>query len=469
MRRTLCALLITATTVTTTWSTDNSHLQFGTWGFDLAGSDFSLAPGDDFFRFVNGGWIERTEIPADKPAYSLRLVMSDAIEQRLHELFEQAVTNSNSSELLGKVRAFYKSFMDEKQVERLGASPIAVELNAVREAQSRSALAGLMGRNGLDFEPAIFEISVDPDLQDPKRYAVYLNQSGLGLPDRDYYLNKTFAKTKETYRAYIAKVLHLIGWPDSDQRASGILDFETKIAQVSWNRAQARDVVATYNPMTIAELQALTPGFDWQPYLAASNLAKIDRVVVGEITAFPKIADIFANTSEETLRAWLAFRIADKASPYLSNDFSNSYFEFHQRTIIGQQQQQPRWKRAVYAVGGGDCLLPGECFGTLKWAVGKLYAERYFPPDAKAKIEDLVWHLKTGFQARLEKLDWMSAATKIEAIKKLGRYNVKVGYPISNRDYSSVQIRDDDLLGNVRRAAPGVRSHSADQLCARWQ
>jgi putative endopeptidase len=393
MRRALYAVLIAAAAATTIWAADNVKPKFGTWGFDLAGADFNSVPGDDFFRLANGAWLAKTQIPADKPAYSLRLLMSDTIEQRLHDLFERAATKSDSSDLLRKVGAFYRSFMDGMQVETLGARAIAMELNAVREAQSRSALVGLMGLSTIDFEPTIFTVSIDVDLKDPKRYSVYLNQSGLGLPDRDYYLTQAFATTRVAYRAYIARLLHLLDWPDSDTRADDILDFETKIAEVSWTKTQARDVAATFNPMTISELQAITPGFDWKLYLETSNLTKINRVVVGEISAFPKIADIFAHTPLETIRAWHAVHIADKAGPYLSNDFSNAYFELHDKAIAGQQEQRPRWKRAVYAVSGGDCLTPGECFGTVSWAVGQLYTEIYFPPDAKVKIEDLVRHL----------------------------------------------------------------------------
>ena len=313
----------------------------------------------------------------------------------------------------------------------------------------------MMGRQNSDFEGGIFGIFIDVDLKDPSRYAVYLSQSGIGLPDRDYYLKPDFAAQKGKYQAYVAKLLHLLDWPDADKRAGEIVNFETRLAEASWTKAQQRDPIATYNPMSIAELEALAPNFAWRPFLAQAGLDKIDHVIVAEKSAFPKLASVFAETPIETLQAWQAFNIADHAAPYLSKAFADALFEMRNKTLSGQAEQQVRWKRGVHAVSGGDYGAGDryDRFGNLGWAVGQLYTAKYFPPEAKAKIEELVANLKVAMHARIEALDWMGAATKVEALKKLDTYNIKVGYPDQPRDYSKVEIHDDDLAGNVRRAA----------------
>ncbi len=454
MRAALFAAVIAASVATAAAATDKP--QYGAWGFDTAGADLKAKAGEDFFRYANGTWLDRTQIPADKPGYSLRLIMTDTVEARLRDLMEKAAAEAGSqaSGLSGKIGAFYRAFMNEKRIDALGARPIAPELDAVRAARTRSALAGLMGKAIIDFEPAIFNVSTDIDLKDTKRYAVYISQGGLGLPDRDYYLKPEFAAAKAAYQAYVAKLLKLTAWPDAEARAKDVIDFEAKIAAASWTKTQDRDIAAIYNPMSIAELQALTPGFDWKPYLASSRLSDRVRVIVAERTAFPKIASIFATAPLDAIRAWLAFHIADNAAPYLSKDFVNAHFELHEKALAGQKAQEMRWKQAVHLIGGNVCdMNPSDCFGSLSWGVGQLYTATYFPPEAKAKIEDLVAHLKAAYRARLVNNDWMSPQTKAEALKKLDTYNIKVGYPDHPRDYSDVVVRDDDLVGDVRRAA----------------
>ncbi|MGH6888770.1 MAG: M13 family metallopeptidase [Rhizomicrobium sp.] len=446
------ALLFAASLATAAIAADKP--QYGNWGFDASGVDPHVRPGDDFFRYANGAWLDRTTIPTDKPAWSLRLAMTDTIQARLHDLMQKAAAKHEDVDLEGEVGAFYAAFMDEKRIEALGSKPIAPELDAVRHAASRDELAGLMGRATDDFDSSIFNISTDVDLKDPKHYAVYLSQGGLGLPDRDYYLKPQFTAAKAAYEAYAAKLLQAIGWTDAQQRAKDIVDFETKIASVSWTKAQDRDVRALYNPMVVADLANFAPGFAWKPFLDQAQLGSLQRVIVAEKSAFPKIAAVYAAAPLDTIRAWQAFHIADAAAPYLSHDFDTAWFDLHDRTLAGQQKEEPRWKRAVERVGGGDCgANPGDCFGTLNWAVGQLYTARYFPPSAKAKIEDLVAHLKAAYRSRLEHNDWMSPATKAQAIRKLDTYTIKVGFPDHPRDYSKVVIQSDDLAGDVRRAA----------------
>jgi putative endopeptidase len=431
---------------------------YGNDGFDATALDPATRPGDDFFRYVNGSWLDRQTIPADETGVTRRIEMSDRIEARLHELMTASASGNlhELPDLEGKVGAYYQAFMDEERIERLQAQPIEAELAAVRASKSRSALAAAMGRNNLDFEATLFGIDTDVDLKDVQHYAVYLSQDGLGLPDRDYYLQSQFSQQKAAYRAYVGQLLKLLHWRQADQCANDVVSFETRIAKVSWSKAQDRDVNATYNPMSIAQLQQLAPGFGWRQFLAAAGLADTERVIVAEITAFPKLAAVFAQTPMQTLQAWQAFHIADNAAPYLSRSFAAAWFELHQKVLSGQTQQAERWKRAITAVSGDAFAEPDNRFGafaTMGWAVGQLYSAKYFPAEAKSNIEALARNLIASYRARLEQLDWMSPATKAEALNKLETYTIKLGYPVHPRVYSGLTITDDDLVSDVRRVA----------------
>jgi putative endopeptidase len=429
--------------------------QYGAWGLDLAAMDKGTLPGNDFNRFASGSWLARTQIPADKPMASLRYLMSDLTEARLHELMSQAAAAAPAqpTTLEGKVGGFFRAFMDEERIDMLGAEPIGHELNAIRAARERQDFTQLMGRNNSDFFGTIFALGIDVDLKDVKRYALYSNQAGLGLPDRDYYLQASFAKQKAAYQVYVAKLLELIGWPEADANASAVVAFETRIAEASWTKAEQRDIDKIYNPETRQGLGTLTPGFAWQRFLQGAGLGGVQRIVVAEKTAFVRIAAIYQSTPLDVLKAWQAFTVADNAAFYLSKPFSDARSLFRDQVLSGQQQEAARWKRGVHAVSGGDCAGDRvDCFGNLGFGVGQLYTARYFPPEAKAKIAALVANVKAAMQARLAQLDWMGAATKVEAQKKLETYQIKVGYPDHPRDYSAVIIRSDDLVGNVRRA-----------------
>jgi len=419
--------------------------------------DSKTKPGDDFFRYANGTWIDKTQIPPDKPAYSLRLAMTDLTEQRLKELLEAAGAKAtdNPSTLEEKAGAFYHSFMDEGRVEQLGAKAIESELKDSKNAKTRDDFAGLMGRTTTDFEFSLFNVVIDVDLKDPNKYAFYLTQAGIGLPDRDYYLKPDFAAQKAAYQNYVTTILKLLNRPEADKSAKDIVEFETKIADASWTKAQQRDLNAIYNPMSVQDLKKFAPGFAWEKFLGQTKMAKLDRVVVAEKSAFPKIVDVFSKAPVETIRAWQGFHIADNAAPYLSKGFTDAYFQLHNKTLSGQKEQQARWKRAITTVSGGDFGVGDRfgTFGTMGFGIGQLYTAKYFPPDAKAKIQELVDNLKAAYRARIEKLDWMGPETKKEALKKLDTYTIKVGYPDQARDYSKLKIRADDLVGNVKRCA----------------
>jgi putative endopeptidase len=425
-------------------------------GYDLTAFDKTTKPGDDFFQYANGAYLARSVIPADRPTVSRRFEMTDRMEANVHQLLQQAASGvaDQPADVRGKAGAFYAAYMDEAQIDRIGLNALAPELNAIRSASSPADLAALMGQGTFDFYPSVVGGYIDIDVKATDKYAVYLNQSGLGLPDRDYYLEPSFAPQRQAYLDYATKLLTLIGWQDPAGAAARAMAFETELARDSWDKAKLRDPTIQYNPHSPAELAALAPGIDWTALLAASKLGDRDRLIVGQPDAFTRLAATFASTPLDTLKAWMAFRTADAAAPYLPNAFADARFAFRGKTLLGQAEMPARWKRAMLAVAGGDCGAdPGSCFGTFNWGVGQLYSERYFPAETKQQIEALVKDIMTAYHNRIEHLDWMSPATRAEALKKLDTYVVKVGYPDTPRGYSNLVIRRDDLIGNVRRAA----------------
>ena len=444
-----------------------NHPQYGAWGIDLTAMDPSVKPGDDFNRYASGAWLARTQIPADRPIASLRYLMTDVTEARLHELLEKAAAAAPAQPvtLEQKAGAFYQAFMNDARIDSLGATPIGPELRAIRAAKDRQDLAELMGRNNTDFYATLFNLGTDVDLKDTSHYAVYAGQGGLGLPDRDYYLEPSFAAQKAAYQAYVAELLTLAGWTDPQANATAVVAFETRIAEASWTKAQQRDVEAAYNPQTLAELAALTPGFAWPRLLEGAELHGLDRLIVAEKSAFPRLAAVYQSTPLAVLQAWQAFTVTDNAAFYLAKPFAEAHFQFRSKVLSGQPEEQVRWKRAIHAVSGGDCIADRiDCFGSIGFGVGQLYTAQYFPPASKIKIEELVANLKAAMRARLQQLDWMSPATKVEALKKLDTYQIKVGYPDHPRDYSMLVIRADDLLGDVRRSGAADWHYQTSRL-----
>ncbi|HEY8615788.1 M13 family metallopeptidase [Phenylobacterium sp.] len=415
--------------------------RMGPWGFDLAGRDTSTTPGHSLFRWANGGYMDRLEIPADRSTYGAFNVLDELSRERMRAVTEKAAADGAAAGPSAKVGALYRSFMDEARVEALGATPLASDLGQIRAARTRSDLARLMGESQRDFGGSFFSAAIYDDAKDPLKYTVYLGQAGLGLPDRDYYLVERFAPQKQAYEAYVAKMLGLAGWPSPAANAKAIVALETEIARVSWTRAERRDDDKTYNPYDLTKLTADAPGFDWAAFMAGMDLPSRKQVVVSENTAFPKIAAIYGKTPVDTLKAWMAFHLADNAAPYLSKAFDQANFEFRAKTLSGTPQQEPRWKRGVNLVDN----QVGE-------ALGKLYVDAYFPPESKAKMDALVADIKTAMRGRIEKLAWMGPATKAKALEKLAKFTVKIGYPDQWRDYSALSLRDDDLYGNVKRA-----------------
>ena len=416
--------------------------RMGPWGFDMAGRDTAIAPGKDFFKYANGAYVDRLEIPPDRSRYGAFDRLQELSQNRMRAVLEAAAADPAATGERAKVGAFYRSFMDDKRLETVGTKPLAAELAQVRAARNKSDIARLMGHGQLGFGGSFFGPGISDDAKEPMRYAVYLGQAGLGLPNRDYYLKPEFAPKLAAYQAYVAQILTLAGWSDPQGAAKAIVAMETEIARVSWTLEDRRDDSKTYNPIPTAELAGFAPGFDWAAFLDGAELGKVQRIVLQENTAIPKIAAIYARTPLATLKAWEAFSIADQAAPYLSAAFVQAHYEFREKTLQGQPQQRARWKRGVGLVDG----QMGE-------ALGKLYVAQYFPPESKAKMLELVSGIREAMKVRIEKLDWMSQPTKTKALEKLSKLTVKIGYPDKWRDYSALEIKETDLYGNVERAS----------------
>jgi putative endopeptidase len=415
--------------------------KYGTWGFDLSGEDPSVAPGKDFFRYANGVWWDKEVIPADKVRYGNFDTLAVLSEARTRLLIEAAGKGQSDDPDAAKVGAAWRAYMDQAKVDGLDAAPLKPDLDAIRAERSRRDVARLMGRSATSFLPSAFDLDIDADQRAPTRYAVYIDTAGLGLPDRDYYLSPAYADKLAAYRAYVETQLTLIGWPDPKRSADAVVAFETRIAKVSWSRAQERDVEKTFNRMSLKALTAYAPGFDFRTYLAAADLPNTKSLVVGAKSAFPKVAEIVAATPLPTLKAWQAFHVADAASPYLSDRFVQVRYQFRNKTLGGQPEIQPRWKRAVAFVNR-----------SLGEDVGRMYVAKYFTPDAKAKMDALVGNIETALHARIARVAWMSPQTKAKAEQKLSMLTIKIGYPAKWRDYSAYRVTDDDLYGDAERA-----------------
>ena len=415
--------------------------RYGTWGFDTSGMDRSVRPGDDFFKFANGKWDEATQIPGDRTRYGNFNKLRDLSENRLHAILEEAKAGKLSDPDAAKIAAGYAAFMDEALAEKLDAKPIAPELATIRKFGTKDQFLELMAKANTSSFSTIMPLGIQTDAKAPTRYAVIAGVGGLGLPDRDYYLQPSFAEKKAKYEAYVARMLTMVGWEKPAEHAKAVVAFETALAEANWTRVERRDRDRTYNPKTPAELAAFTPGFDWNRYLAATDLPKLERIIVTTDTAFPKVAKVYADTPLDTLKAWQAFHVADDAAPYLSKRFVDANYDFRLKELGGQPEQQARWKRAAAFL---DRSL-GE-------SVGRVYVARHFPPEAKAKMDALVVDVRTAMRGRIEKLDWMGPETKARALDKLSKFTVKIAYPDRWRDYSALELKADDLYGNVVRA-----------------
>ncbi|WP_374596723.1 M13 family metallopeptidase [Brevundimonas sp.] len=414
----------------------------GTFGFDVEGMDTSVRPGDDFNRFANGTYLRNTPIPADKSSYGAFHKLDDQAQLDLRALVDESAANPGSSPDAARIGTFYGSFMDEAAIERLGASPLQADLAEVRAADTREKMAELMGRTQGGFGVNLFGVSVFEDLREPNKNSAYVSQGGLGLPDRDYYLEASFAEQKAAYQAYVAEALELAGWANPEQEAADVVAFETRLAEQHWTQVQSRQLDKIYNPTTLTDLAASAPGFDWAGWARGAGISNVPTLIATTNTALPGMARVYSETPVETLQSWQAFHVINQAAPYLSKAFVDANFDFFGKTLSGSQENQPRWKRGVSLVDGA-----------LGEVLGKEYVARHFPAESKAQMEELVANLRLAMTARLQRLDWMSEETRQQALYKMSKFNVKIGYPEQWRVYDGLELVPGDLYGNVERSS----------------
>jgi putative endopeptidase len=414
-------------------------------GIDLQYVDSSVRPQDDVYQYLNGKWLRNYQLPADKGAVGSFTVVQDKTEQQLRTIvdgLDQAAGNADPD--AQKLADLYASYMNEPQLETLGMKPLLAEFAAVDALKDGNAIPSLMAHLIEIGAGAPFALQINVDARNSAQYAVILYQSGLGLPDRDYYL-KDDAKLKEAriaYRAHIEKMLGMAGQARAAQSSAAILDLETSLAKIQWTRVEDRDPIKTYNKTALSELAVLMAGYDWQRFIRGAGLdAKVESVIVSQPSYFTGLGKLMGSTPLPVWKAYFKWRLLSASAPYMSKSFVDERFAFTGGVLRGVPENQDRWKRGIALL---DVSL-GE-------ALGKFYVAKYFPPQNKARMQALVLNLLEAYRRDIDTLDWMSADTKVGAQAKLAKMSPKIGYPDHWRDYSALKISREDLLGNVFRA-----------------
>lgn len=424
-------------------------------GIDLATMDSTVRPQDDLFRYVNGTWLETKDIPPDRPYTGSFIDLLDTSEVHLKSIIEEAASVEDAAagspdQMVGDM---YRSFMDSSRVEELGLQPLQEEFERIDALASTADLVAFIAHAEVTGITDPISMWVNQDNKNATEYIVYFSQSGIGLPDRDYYFGDQFAEVRAQYLAYVAKMLDMAGFPDADAGARSVMDLETRLAEAHWTRVRNRDREATYNKYSVPEAAAMTPDFDWNTYLEAIGGAKADSIIIRQPDYFEALNAILTEVPIEDWKTYFRLRLLNNAAAYLPQRFSDASFDFYGRTLSGQQVQRPRWKRAVSATDGvlGDM-------------VGELYVERYFPPEAKARMDELVKNLMDTYRVAIDELEWMTDSTKAEARQKLSKFTTKIGYPDTWKDYSELEIRAGDLMGNMRRSTQLEHFREMDKL-----
>jgi putative endopeptidase len=453
------SLFLSAALIATAVYADTSH------SVDLSSIDKSVAPGNDFYAYANGAWLKRTTIPPDQAAWGSFNILNQETQRRTRALIENAGKTAKPDSEEAKIGDFYSSFMDEKGIDAKGVAPVQQQLAAITAINDRKALSHAIGEalradvdplNNTNFNTEhLFGIWVAPGFSDSAHYTPYLLQGGLGIPSRDYYLG-TSAKMKEVqeaYRKYVATALKLAGIADSDKKAQAIFDLETQIAKAQESIVESQDVVKANNVWAKADFANKAPGLDWDQFFDGADLAKVSSFIVWQPSAFSGLSKLVASAPLETWKAWLAFHEVNHFAPEMPKVFVDARFDFYGKALSGTPQQQDRWKRGVNATNAalGD-------------AVGKLYAAKYFPPEAKAKAQDMVKNIIAAWGRRIDALTWMTPATKARAKEKLFALYVGIGYTDKWRDYAALQVVKGDAVGNQARSDLFEYHYSIDRI-----
>jgi putative endopeptidase len=415
-------------------------------GIDQTTFDQSVKPGDNFFLYVNGNWIKHNPIPPEYSRWGAFPKLRDDNLAALREILDGLAKSTQTLDADGrKLRNFYATATDEAKLEAAGAKPLAGALERIAKISTPQELVAEAARLHLAGTPALFRMMVRQDEKQSNVYAVYVNQGGLGLPERDYYLGTTgdSKRIRDEYRQHVAKMLELLGDApqDAQKGADTVLQIETKFAEASRTPVQLRDREKQYNKLNREKLAALTPKVDWVLYFNTAAIGEPADVIVGQPEFLTRLNEMVTSVPVADWRTYLRWHVVHSMAPYLSSKFEDEDFRFESGVLRGIKQQQPRWKRAVAAV---DQLM-GE-------ALGRLYVEKYFKPAAKERMDELVRNLVAAYRERLQSRDWMGSETKKHALEKLAAITPKIGYPDKWRDYSALEIRDDSYAENVMRA-----------------
>jgi len=408
--------------------------------------DPAVRPQDDFYEYLNGKWMKTVEIPADKSSWGSFAKLRDDTLPQLRGIIEKAAAgNPAKGTDAQRIGDYYASFMDEAKLEQLGITPLNGELAKIAALKDKSELPALLAHLGKIGVNVPYDFGIHQDNKDSTKYVADIYQSGLGMPDRDYYLKADDAKladAKAKYLTHVEKTLALAGDKNAAANAKAIVDFETELAKVQWTKVELRDPIKAYNKVPLADMGKVAPDYDWNGYLQATGIAgKTTYVIVSQPTYLKGFADISNKTSLDTWKAYLTMHLVDAYASYLNKAFVDERFDFYGKTLSGVKEMEPRWKRGVGAIERSQ----GE-------SLGKLYVAEYFPPERKARMEALVKNLLVAYKQSIDKLDWMSPATKKEAQAKLAKFTPKIGYPNKWKDYSALVVSRDDLVGNVMRS-----------------
>nr|WP_230407663.1 M13-type metalloendopeptidase [Undibacterium rivi] len=420
-------------------------------GIDVQYNDKSVKPQEDFYRHVNGTWLKNAQIPSDRSSAGAFMDLREAVVPRLHAIIDGLAKAKNASGSdAQKISDLYASFMDMKSIEAAGLKPLQADFAKIDALTDKKQIPALMAWLNRISVTAPYDIQVHQDNKDSTKYVLDIGQSGLALPDRDYYLKDDDAKLKDTrakYLKHIETMLTMSGDKEAAKNAAAILAFETELAKVQWTKVDLRDPIKAYNKVEISKINELTAGYDWNAYLKELGVTgKIDYVIVGQPSYLVGMNKVLQETSLDSIKAYFKWHLLSSVASQLPKQYSDENFAFFSKTLRGVPEQEIRWKRGVRLVDSGM----GE-------SLGKLYVTKYFPADSKAKMEKLVANLLLAYKESIDTLDWMSPETKKEAQAKLATFMPKIGYPNKWKDYSALQITKGDAVGNLR----AIRSFAA--------
>ena len=426
-------------------------------GLSFEGFDTTVRPQDDLFSATNGKWVAETELPADRARWGTFDKLQEQSQEDVKALVEEvsADTDAGPGSASQKIRDFYNAYMDAEKATELGVEAIRTELDQVAAIESYDDFfraLGSLGVYGVDGPIGGFIFS---DSKDPDTTVVYLNESGITLPDRDYYLldDEQFVKGRELYRTYVTQLFKLAGIEGGADKAEALLALEHKLAEAHWTKEDNRDPVKSYNPKTLAELKEMAPNFNWDVNLEASQVAGRDKYIVSQPSYFEAASDIVAETGLSTWKDYLTFQTIDAFAPILGDDVFQAWFQFHRAGLQGIEEPRPRWRRAVNATNAN--------LGEL---LGQLYVDKHYNENAKGRMETMIANLVEAYRQSIIELDWMGEETKQQALVKLSKFNPKIGYPEKWRDYSSMEIIEGDLVANIRSSAEFEYKRTVDKL-----